>query len=373
MLDLIIVGLVIALAGWGYQHGVITKAVAIAGFGAGALIGWWVAPRVLRAVLPDPYGPMLAVPAALMCGVLLAAALDRLGYGLRRRLRGRDKLEAAGGALLAALIGLLAIWTVVGVVARVDALSDAVGDSAVIGGLNAVVPAPGPLVDPETSDPLRGPPGSGRARSTRSVNVTRDPDVRAAKTSVVKIGVLACGSGRQGSGWIAADGIVVTNAHVVAQSEAISLQLGGEGESHAAEAIWYDEENDIAILRSPGMSGERALAINPKPRRGAPLAMLGFPDGGPYTVKPARLGVSARIPGFRLEGGRYVTARVARLIAGARPGNSGGPLVGPDGRAVGVVFASGGYTAYAVLASTVQRALRRVEGPVSTGACQERG
>ncbi|CAN5574810.1 MarP family serine protease [soil metagenome] len=358
-LDLAIVGLALATAAWGYRRGVTTGALAVVGFGAGVVLGFWLAPRALGAVLPDPYGPMLAVPAALGCGVLSASAFGRLGFGLHRRLRGRGRLEAAGGALLAALLGVLAIWIVAGLVARVDALRGAVRGSAIADGLIAVVPPPGPLAGAEDIDERSGPPRA---------DIKGDPQVRAAKASVVKIGVSSCGTGRLGSGWIAADGVVVTNAHVVAQSDAISLQVEGTGTRHAAEAIWYDDENDIALLRSPGVSGERPLPIDSSAPQGAPLAMLGFPDGGPYTVKRAKLGISGRIPAFRVEDD-YVQRKVTRLIANARPGNSGGPLVDLDGRVVGVVFASGGYRALAVPTSIVKRALKRAERPVDTGSC----
>ncbi len=369
IIDLIIAALTLATAAWGYRHGMMAKPLLLVGFGGGAFVGWLVAPPILAGVLPDPYGPMLAVPAALLCGVGLAAALERAAFGLRQRPGGGGKLDAAGGALLAAVAGIVGIWILAAIAARVDALRGSVDDSAIVDRLNAVVKPPGVGdANAEGADPLPGP-----REEPASVNVKRDPEIKAAKASVVRIGVLACGSGRQGSGWIAGDGIVVTNAHVVAQSDVISLQVEGKGERHAAEAIWYDDINDIAILRSPGVRGKRALPINPNAERGAPLAMLGFPDGGPYTVKRAQLGVSSKIPGFQLAGD-YVEQRVTRVIAGARPGNSGGPLVDPaDGRVVGVVFASGGYNTYAVLASTVQRALRRAERPVDTGACEQDG
>jgi len=364
VVDLIIAGLTLATAALGYRYGLMTKALVLVGFGVGACLGLWVVAPFLGRVLPDPYGVVLAVPAVLLCGVLLAAALEQVGLGLRRRLRGRGRLDALGGALLAAAVGLLLIGIATTLVGRVNALSAPVGDSAIVDGLSAVAP-PGLLVSAEGSD--RDPPGAERTR----VNVTRDPEVRAARASVVKIEVSACGSGKTGSGWIASDGIVVTNAHVVAQSDAISLQMEGEGERHSAEAIGFNETDDIAILRSAGVGGEPALPIETEAHPGSQLAMLGFPGGGPYTSKPARLGLSSTIRGA--DGDPHVTRQGKSLIADARPGNSGGPVVDLKGQVVGVVFLRGPQgTAVAVPPRAVQRALRRAEGPpVDTGACEE--
>jgi len=79
------------------------------------------------------------------------------------------------------------------------------------------------------------------------------------------------------------------------------------GQTSTAEAIWYDDVSDLAILRSPGVSGERALPIDVKAKPGTKSAMLGFPGGGPYVVKPARLGVTSTPPGFQVKSwGSYV-------------------------------------------------------------------
>ena len=373
IVDLIIIGLTLVVALWGYRQGVMTGALVLVGFGGGALVGSRLAPLVLEGGLRDPYAPVLAVPAALLCGALLAAGLERVGFGLRRRLRGHGRTDAVGGALLAGLVGLVMVWIVAALVVRVDDLKDSVRDSAIVDALNAVVPPPGPLASAEISYALPeidGPRAYGRPPG---VDVKRDPEVRAAGSSVVKIGVMTCGSGQGGSGWIAGDGIVVTNAHVVKAADEISLQVEGKGERHDAEAIWYDDVSDLAILRSPGVSGERALPIDVKAKPGTKSAMLGFPGGGPYVVKPARLGVTSTLPGFQVKGGDYGKVLVTKMIARAIGGNSGGPVVDLEGRVVAVLFASRhpGYTAYGVPALTVRRALRRAEGPVDTGSCDE--
>jgi S1-C subfamily serine protease len=302
----------------------------------------------------------------------MAAALERLGFGVRRQLRGRGRLDALGGALLAGCVGLVLVWVLAAVAANVGSLGEPLSRSAIIGGLNSLLPPPGPLlVAEQPSDPLpviAGPrPGVGPA----SPRIKHDAQVRAAAASVVKVSGLPCGS--QGSGWIAADGIVVTNAHVVEGNDLSGVQVEGKGDSHEAEAIWFDRRNDIAILRAPGVSGERVLPIDASPEPGTFAAALGFPGGGPYTVTPVRIGRTTTIPGFRVEGGDLNKQSVTTMRAGVRPGNSGGPVVDGRGRAVAMVFAvrQGGHAAYGVPTRLVNRALGRAGPPVDTGECKD--
>lgn len=375
IVDLIIVGLTLAAAAWGYRRGVMTGTLVLLGFAVGAVLGLRVAPLVLDRGLRDPYAPVVAVPAALLCGALLGAAFERAGFELRRRLRGHGRLDAVGGALLVALLGLVAVWVVSALAARVNGLKDPVSDSAIVERLDAAVPPPGPLLSAKASDDVAVLPGPGEHGRPSNLHVKRDPQVRAAKASTARIKVKFCGRGKSGSGWIAADGIVVTNAHVVRGSDEIRLQLEGKGKHYPAEAIWYDDKNDVAILRAPGIRGKRPLPINAKAKPGTPSAMLGFPGGGPYVVKPARLGVASRIPGFRVEGDRRVVKRrvAIRMIARSRPGNSGGPVLDLEGRVVGMIFAhkTPGYNSYAVPVPPIQRALRRAGPRVGTGPCEK--
>jgi hypothetical protein len=371
IVDLTIVALTLAVAVWGYRQGVTTAALVLVGFGVGAVLGSSLAPLVLDDGLRDPYAPALAGPAGLLCGALLAAALERVGFVLRESLDERGRLDALGGGLLAGLVGLMFVWIVAALVVRADILRASIGDSAVVDALNAVVVPPAPLLASGASDPLSGLSGPAANGPPAGLNVERDPEVRAAKASVVKFATVSCGKGGGGSGWVAADGIVVTNAHVVEGADLTAVQVEGKGKHHPAEPIWYDKLNDIAVVRSPGVRGAPALPIDVKPEPGTAAAILGFPGNGAYEVKRARLGVTSTPPGFKVEDGLRGRRLVTRMIARATPGNSGGPVVDLDGRVVGVTFASetGGYNSYAVPTTTVARALRRAGPPVDTGPC----
>lgn len=373
LVDLIIVGVLVVAAVLGFRQGLRTGALVLIGFGAGAVLGSRVAPLVLSGGLRDPFAPVLALPAALLFGAVLAAALERFGFQLKRRLRNLGWLDAIGGALLAACVGAVMVWVLGAVAARVDSLKESVAKSSIIERLNAVVPPPGPLLiadRPYDPFPVIAGPRSGVGPATAKIKT--DPQVKAAARSVLKVNVTSCERGRgSGSGWIAKDGVVVTNAHVVEDTRTVTVKLGGKGRSYNARPIWFDDAEDVAILRVPGVSGTPALPIDEHPKRGTTAALLGFPRGGPYRVRPAKLGRRVRLPTIRVEGRVFRRRSVTTMRAFARPGNSGGPVVDGRGRVVAMVFGvrPGGLDAYAVPSPVVQKALERAGAPADTGSC----
>ena len=367
IVDLIIVALVVAGAVWGYRQGLSAGAFALAGFAVGAILGSRVAPLILDGGLEDPFAPAVSLPAALLLGALFAAALERVGFQIRLRVRRRSVVDVVSGALIAACVGVVAVWVVGTAAAQVDGLKDTVRDSEIIEELNAAVPPPGPLLRPEERrvDPLPTLAGPEPNVGPADPSIRRDRQVRRATRSVAKVLVSACGRKASGSGWVGGDGIVVTNAHVVeGEDPVVEVKVRGTGESHDADTIYYDELNDVAILRVPGVSGVPRLRVDPTLPRGTYVAALGFPGGGPFRYTAGRMGNNARVP----EEDRIVTVMRA---AGARPGSSGSPVVDRRGRVVTMLFAIrlAGQAAYGVPARFIQRALRRAHGPVDSGTC----
>jgi S1-C subfamily serine protease len=204
-----------------------------------------------------------------------------------------------------------------------------------------------------------------------SGGIARDPQVRAAAASVVKIRGTACGAGVEGSGWVVAPGVVVTNAHVVAGQQDTRVLPRGEGAGLDAQAIAFVPHDDVAILRVPGLDAPPLpLAADPKP--GTSGAILGFPLDGPFDVRPGRLGVARDVISQDAYGQGPVRRRIASLRGVVRPGNSGGPMVDGQGRVITTIFAattSGPRGGYGVPNSVVRRVLDRAKAPVSTGRC----
>jgi hypothetical protein len=377
-LDWIIVAFTLLMAAWGYAQGLIVGALSLAGFAGGAFLGSRLGPLMLEEGSRSPYAPLMALLAALLVGALFASGFELLGFHLRHRLGERlGLLDGLGGALLVGCLGLFAAW-VGGAVALhtpgARELREPIQRSAILARLNEALPPSGPLLQALARfDPfprIDGPRADVRAPTAR---IARDRDVRRAARSVVRVLGTACGLGVQGSGWVAAGGIVVTNAHVVAGQDDTTVQIGGEGERIDAEAIWFDSRNDLALLRAPGLSGVPPLRLNPGAGEGASGAIVGFPGNGPLDVQPGRLGATARVVTQDAYGQGPVARPITTVRGLVRSGNSGGPMVDGAGRVLTTIFAASvsndGRSGFGVPDPIVGRALDRAGGPVDTGPC----
>jgi S1-C subfamily serine protease len=377
-LDWIIVALTLTTAAAGYFQGFVVGAATLAGFAAGLFLGARLGQAVVSEGSQSPYAPLFGLGGALIGGMLFGSALEALGYGLRRRITGPSLgiVDGLAGAVLSTGVALGLVWLAGSVVLQAPqarGLRDDIQRSSILRALNDALPPSGPILNALARfDPfprIDGPPVDLPAPRAA---IARDPDVRLAARGVVKIQGTACGLGVEGSGWVARDGIVVTNAHVVAGQTDTTVQLGGDGPSLAAQAVVFDPRDDIAILRVEGLSG-RVLPIAADPRSGASVAILGFPENGPYDVRAGRLGSTRTVITQDAYGRGPVQRSIVTLRGTVRPGNSGGPMVDARGRVVATVFAatrSGTPGGYGVPNSVVTRDLERVaDSSVSTGPC----
>jgi S1-C subfamily serine protease len=377
-LDWGIVAFTLALAVWGYQQGLIVGALTLAGFAGGAFIGSRLAPALLTQGAKSPYAPLLAALGALVLGALVAVTFEGFALGLRARLiRGQTMhvADGAGGAMLVATVGLGIAW-VFGAVALhapgATQLRRDVQTSVILQRLNDVLPPTGPILNvlnrvdpsPTVNGPLApvGPPNP---------RIAQDPQVQQAGESVVKVTGTACGLGVEGSGWMAAPGLVVTNAHVVAGESDTTVQTLS-GASVNATPVHYDPRNDLALLRVPVDLAPLAIARSPK--RGEEAAVLGYPENGPFTVTPARFGSIENVISQDAYGRGPINRRMVSLRGMVRSGNSGGPAVDPAGRVLATVFAAttgGGSNpgGFGVPNGVVRAALRDSSTPVGTGPC----
>jgi len=375
--DWIIVGLVLLLALFGWAQGFFSGVLAFAGLALGAWLGTRIGPLLVSEGSHSPWTPAFGLAGALIVGAVLAGLFEAFGAPVRRTLGALPGFAVADGvlgALLVACAGLGVVW-ILGALAVQSGgfrMREEVRRSEILQRLNTVLPPSGPLLNSlRRLDPfprIRGPAARVPAPAR---GIARDPDVQEAAASVVKVLGSACGFGVEGSGWVARDGLVVTNAHVVAGERDTRVLPGGREPGRRAQAVHFDPRNDLAVLRVDGLDA-RPLDLAGDTSSGISAAILGFPLNGPFDVRPGRLGTTRRVRSSDAYGRGPVERSMTALRGLVRSGNSGGPMVDGDGRVVTTVFAAttqGLRGGYGVPNSVVRRALSDAGGPVSTGPC----
>jgi S1-C subfamily serine protease len=377
-LDWLIVAFASLLAMFGFRRGFIVAALSFCGFALGSFIGTRLGPLLLPRGSSEQYAPAFGLIGALLAGAILASGFEGIGLRLRRTLilPGLGLFDGALGAALSAALGLAIAWILAAVAlqARPDPqLRADIQRSAILRALNQMLPPTGSVLGVLASlDPLPHVSGPLPAVPAPSAGVAREPGVRAAARSVVRVLGTACGLAIEGSGWVAAPGVVVTNAHVVAGEHDTTVEPYGREPQLPAYAIAFDPTDDVAVLRVPGLQ-EPALSLAGSAPAGRAGAVLGYPENGPFDTRAARIGATQRI----LTDDAYGNGPVARLLTPlrgvVRPGNSGGPLVDGSGAVLTTVFAStsGGGSAggYGVANATVARVLAGAGRMVGTGEC----
>ena len=182
--------------------------------------------------------------------------------------------------------------------------------------------------------------------------------MRAAAASVVRVLGTACGLGISGSGWVAAPGLVVTAAHVVAGESSTSVVDPVSDKRLAAQAVGFDPKNDVAVLRVPGLGARPLAMVEPEPDR--LVGIVGYPLNGPLDIEPGRIGKTAHVLTDDAYGKGPVDRTITSLSGVIRHGNSGGPAIDSEGRVQTMVFATkiGEPGGYGVPAEVVRKVLR---------------
>lgn len=377
VLDWAIIAFTLALALWGYRQGLIVGALTLVGFGVGAFLGSRLGPILLSQGSDSPYAPLCGAIGALLVGALSAVALEGMALALRRRLIRHPVMHRADGAGGAALIGAVALglaW-IFGAVALhapgTTQLRADVQNSVILKELDHVLPPSGGVLNVlDRVDPAPAITGPATPNKRPNPEIASDPDVLHAGGSVVRVLSTACGLGIEGSGWAVQPNLIVTNAHVVAGADdtTVTTQSGAELD---ATAVYYQPEDDLALLRVDAELP--TLPIASSAPAGAEAAVLGYPENGPYTVTPARIGETRSTVSQDSYGRGPIERTITTLGGDVRSGNSGGPLLDSKGEVAGVVFAattSGPVGGFAVPADEVSEAIHHAsDQEVSTEAC----
>ncbi len=354
----------------GYRQGFVVGALAFAGLVGGGVLGARVAPRVARTEVLAGLDPTLVglgvvvVLAAL--GQLLASLV---GGRLREALTWRPArvVDAAAGAVLSAVSLLLVAWLVGTAVASAPypALASQVRRSVVVAAVDAALPPAARssfegfrrLIDDRGFPDVFGELAPTRSRPVEPPEpaLAASPAVAAARDEVFKITGKAssCSRRLEGTGFVYAPERVMTNAHVVAGVSDPVVEVAGRG--LRARVVVYDPDRDIAVLYVRGLRASPLAFSGPAPA-GASAVVVGYPRDGPFRADAARVRETQRASGPDLYGQRTVVREIYALRALVQPGNSGGPLLDPQGGVLGVVFAAAADrtdTGYALTAAEV--------------------
>ncbi len=376
LVDWVIIAFVAVLAVWGFRQGLIVGVLGLGGLVIGVVLGSRAAPLLLEGGSGSPYAPLFALLGGLLGGTLALGIAVSVGDGVRsaavRGPLGRI-LDGAGGAILIAAVGVALVW-IAGAAylysAAPGSLRDEVRGSTLLAEVNGVLPPSGPLIEALYKiDPFPRVAASPGPVQAPDAGIGADPEVRSSARSVVRVSGTSCGLGVMGSGWVVAPGLIVTNAHVVAGQRDTEVQTF-DGRVTRAVPVAYEPRNDIAVLAAdvalPALGLEAGSSVD------LPAAVIGYPQDGPLTVTPARAGIRRTLLADDSYGRGPIERQILTLRASVVKGNSGGPLVGSDGRVLGTVFAAtteGPPGGLAVPNRVVASIVNRATGRVGTGPC----
>lgn len=385
---LIVLAVLMAIAS-GWRQGAFTSVLSTVGVVAGLIIGAALAPPVmqltdsvaLRFLLGLGTIIMLVGLGNLVGGILGASVRDRM------RMRASQTIDSAIGSVFAAAATLIVVWLISIPLATglSGPASQGIRHSTILGFVDRNTP-PGleqlparitAMLNDSGLPPLFSPFNEPPAREVAAPNIQIEDHalVEQLRPSVIHIqgDSSECSRRLMGSGFVTAPDYVVTNAHVVAGTQTVRLDtvLGVRD----AEVVHYDPGVDLAVLHSPGL-GLPALPWAETPASsGDDAVVMGFPESGPFEAAPARIRDRLLIAGPDIYASGRVERKAYTVRGTIRQGNSGGPLLDPEGRVLGVVFGASvdqTDTGYAVTAQEVQRQIGDVTAlvdPVDTQAC----
>ena len=372
----------------GLRLGALVQILTFGGFWLGFLLGAVVWVPLLHTSHDDATRAIVIVGLVLMTASTFGYMGRVLGtysnVTLRRHHLGT--VDAVLGVGVAIVAVLLSVWLVAAVISspnsRFTSLDSAVERSDILHSIDSLLPqAPSVFGDlqnflnnqgfPQVFSTLTPPSTpSVVTPSTAATRALADP----AAFSTVKVLGTACTNEQEGSGFVVGPGLVATNAHVVAGEPPGNTQVVVGGLSYGATAIFFDPSFDLAVLRTNAPLGP-ALTMSPNlVSRGTPGALLGYPEDGPLAIDPAGVTEEITAPGKDIYNDGSVTRDVYAVDANVLPGNSGGPLMGPGGQVIGVVFSRSTVYPNVGYALTSPGVLARVQATlhhsaVSTGPC----
>jgi S1-C subfamily serine protease len=358
VLDLILIAVVVAFAVSGYRQGFIVGVLSFFGFVGGALLGAEYGPSISRALVGgQTQQEIVAVVLLVSFAVIGQFIASAVGAAMRSTVTWRSAtvLDSVGGSVVSVVSVLLIAWVVGSVLngSPFPVVDQQVNNSLTLQTLDKFMPSPARtmfsdfrrlLASNSTYAEVFSGIGAERilAIPAPDPGVLDSPGVLAARTRVVKVQGVApsCQRSIEGSGFVISPDHVLTNAHVVAGVTQDQTVTTAAGDKLAATVVFYDPQVDVAVLYVPGLNlSPLSLAGPASPGDNAVVA--GYPlDAQTLQTAAARVGGVQNAQGPNIYQTTTVTRQIYEIRAVVESGNSGGPLLSPDGTVDGVVFAA---------------------------------
>ena len=382
----IVVALIAAISGW--RSGALGSLMSFVGVVLGAIAGVMLAPHIVSHV-HSPRGKLFTAMFLILALVVIG---EVAGVVLGRAVRGSIRsgpfrvVDSTIGVALQLVVVLIAAWLLGSLLASSSQqnLAATARGSKVISEVDKFAPewlrsVPKRALAllstsglPEVLQPAGGTP----------IQAVEPPDptladslvVSKSKPSVVKIRGVAtsCQKVLEGTGFVIAPNRVMSNAHVVAGSDSVTVEA--EGKKYDATVVSYDPTADISILAVPNLPQEPLVFAEEPAKTGTDAVVLGYPGGGDFAATPARVREIIELSGPDIYKTTTVNREVYTIRGLVRQGNSGGPMINRTGKVIGVVFGAAvddNDTGFVMTTDEVSRQLAKIgnTAKVATGAC----
>ncbi len=388
-LDIIVLGIAFIAAISGWRSGAAGSLLSFIGVLLGAVAGVLLAPHLVEHIS----APRAKLFAALFLILALLVVGEVAGVVLGRAVRSAIRSDSLRffdsmiGVALQLVVVLIAAWLLATpLTASKDqpALASAVRGSRVLAQVNDMAPSWLKTVPrrlsallntsglPAVLEPFSRTPVV--AVATPDAGLANSPVVAATQASVVKVHSIApsCQKVLEGSGFVLSPDRVMTNAHVVAGADTVTVAVNGT--PYDATVVSYDPTVDIAILAAPKLPAQPLAFADDPAKTGTDALVMGYPGGGDFVATPARVRETIQLSGPDIYRNMTVNREVYTVRASVEQGNSGGPMIDLNGRVLGVVFGAAvddNDTGFVLTAKEVSSQLDKIGDtqPVATGVC----
>ncbi|MCW0215063.1 MAG: MarP family serine protease [Pseudonocardia sp.] len=355
--DIVVLALAIIAAVSGWRHGMAVALLSFVGVLGGAILGVRIAPLLVSGIQTPTTKTIVSIVVVVMLVALGETTGVFFGRKIRDRINGERTLaiDSTLGSLLQAITVVVAAWLVALPLASASfpALASSVRNSEVLKGVDSVMPAGAralpselrQLLDdsgfPDVLSPFQSTPIT--QVGTPNPNLLNLPVVSEVRDSVLKVRgrALSCQKQLEGTGFVVAPHRVMTNAHVVAGTSDTTVEVttrSGRTRQLDARVVSYDPQVDVAVLAVPDLDADPLPFKSTPAVAGDDAIILGYPLDGPYTITAAKVRERIQLRGPDIYDTGTITRDVYTVRAVVRSGNSGGPMITPDGQVVGVVF-----------------------------------